>query len=75
MRENQMVATDAKVNNNTILNKGEYIVWTFSDGGDPYSTKKEALAARKEFFGHLYASEAEMDRYIPVHKEIWVSVL
>lgn len=60
------------INNNTILNEGEYIVWTFGDNGDQYSTKREAIAARKEFFGHLYASEAEMDRLIPVRKEIWV---
>ncbi len=48
-----------KVNGkNVLLHEGEYIVWTFSDGGDPYKTKREALESRTRNFGHLYASEA-----------------
>ena len=32
-----------------------------------FKTKKEAKEHRKENFGSLYASEAEMDRLIPIY--------
>ena len=48
-------------------NKGMYTYGNESDCTF-FQTKKEAKEHRKENFGSLYASEAEMDRLIPIKK-------
>lgn len=49
----------------------EKVQWTYGDGDCAFNTKKEAKEDRKRNFGHLYASEAEMDRLIPLYKAVF----
>ena len=56
------VATSAQKNNKGMYTYGNESDCTF------FNTKKEAKEHRKENFGSLYASEAEMDRLIPIRK-------
>ena len=56
------VATSAQKNNKGMYTYGNESDCTF------FNTKKEAKEHRKENFGSLYASEAEMDRLIPITK-------
>ena len=56
------VATSAQKNNKGMYTYGNESDCTF------FYTKKEAKEHRKDNFGSLYASEAEMDRLIPIRK-------
>lgn len=56
------VATNAQKNNKGMYTYGNESDCTF------FKTKKEAKEHRKENFGSMYASEAEMDRLIPIRK-------
>ena len=60
--QNNGVAASTKKNNK--------VMWTYGNENDCtfFNTKKEAKEHRKENFGSLYASEAEMDRLIPIRK-------
>lgn len=60
--QNNGVATSTKRNNKGMYTYGNESDCTF------FNTKKEAKEHRKDNFGSLYASEAEMDRLIPVYK-------
>lgn len=60
--QNNGVATSTKKNNKGMYTYGNESDCTF------FNTKKEAKEHRKEYFGSLYASEAEMDKLIPVYK-------
>ena len=55
------VAASAQKNN-----KGMYTYGNESDC-TLFKTKKEAKEHRKKNFGSLYASEAEMDRLLPIY--------
>lgn len=46
------------------------VLWTFGNGDAQYAanTKEKARKIRKDEFGHLYASEKEMNRLIPLYK-------
>lgn len=52
------------------------VLWTFGNGDAKYAakTKEKAKKIRKDEFGHLYASEKEMNRHIPIYKAEYRSV-
>lgn len=58
------VAASAQKNNKGMYTYGNESDCTF------FKTKKEAKEYRKDNFGSLYASEAEMDRLIPIRKVV-----
>lgn len=52
------------------------VLWTCADGDVRYAAKTKEMARKikKDEFGDLYASEAEMNRLLPIYKAEYKSV-